>query len=56
MKLNGNIKGLSDKEPYVLGSLVPIDILINRKPESPARAGEKSAQKREAQRVRQQRQ
>lgn len=56
-------KGLSEKEPYVLCSLVPINILINRKPEhnhesSRSRRKKESAQKkkREAQRVRQQRQ
>lgn len=62
MGLKEKHKGLSQKEPYVLWSLVPINILINRKPEhnqesSRSRRRECTEKKqREAQRVRQQRQ
>lgn len=47
---NEKHKGLSVKEPYVLWSLVPINILINRKPEhnhesSRGRRKKESAQK-----------
>lgn len=53
-------KVLSDKEPYVLRALIPINILINRKPEHNQESSRSSrkgreCKEREAQRVRQQR-
>lgn len=48
-------KVLSDKEPYVLWSMIPINILINRKPEHNHESSRSRRKRKEAQRVKQQR-